>query len=269
MPIVAVIYVKSPVDVAQIANRAAQIALGQISSEAARGIWLRVGLQVLSLIKQAFVIKARGGTDAAGESWKPLAKSTVAYSRRHPGVLWPGEKRAPFAPSWMLTVKQRERWWSLYRSFGGGAPAGAGYHAKGQGGGWAAARAWAIVKAEGAKTLMSEYGDTPTLILRSTGFLLNSLSPGIEPDNLPPNSTSAPKVDEQVFNILPGAVMVGTNRKYAGVHHNGSKNGRIPQRRLWAKPENWPQSWWELILSQARQGLIEAILNDIQQRWAA
>ena len=40
-------------------------------------------MTALGFIKQAFITQARGETDEAGDSWKPLAKSTVAYSRRH------------------------------------------------------------------------------------------------------------------------------------------------------------------------------------------
>lgn len=81
-------------------------------------------------------------------------------------------------------------------------------------------------------------------ILRDTGLLLNSMSPGIT-------------IAEQVFRIGRGEVIVGTNRKWAGVHHNGSRNGRIPQRRLWPEPRNWPESWWADISEQARAGLID------------
>jgi phage gpG-like protein len=252
-------------DIARIVALASQAAVGQQQAEIARGIWLRVGMQLLSLIKDAFVVKAAGGVDAAGDSWPRLAKSTVAYSRRHPGVLWPGAKRAPFAPSWMLNKQQRERWWQLYRQFGGTAPAGRAYHAKGVNKGWAAARAWMVLKSEGAKTLMSEYGDMELQPLRSTGSLLNSLTPGVEPDQIVDGLTQpvTPK-DEQVFRLLAGRVVVGTNRLWAGVHHNGSKDGRIPQRRLWPKPSKWPSSWWQLILSQALQGMIEAVTAIVQ-----
>jgi hypothetical protein len=264
--IVGVIYSKShkPVDINRVVALAAKMAAGQQQAEVARGIWLRVGLQALSLIKQAFLIKAAGGTDAAGDNWPRLAKSTVAYSRRHPGVLWPGSKRAPFAPSWMLTKKQRERWWALYRSFGGGAPSGAGYHAKGVSGGLAAMFAWRVLKAEGAKTLMSEYGDEDLQPLRDTGLLLNSLSPAIMPDQVTAADKNAPAVQDQIFRLAAGRVAVGTNRKWAAVHHNGSRDGRIPQRRLWPKPSRWPSSWWNLLLHQARMGLIEAVTTIVE-----
>jgi hypothetical protein len=41
----------------------------------------RGAVALLSKIQQAFVVKARGGTDEAGISWKPLLRKTVAQRR--------------------------------------------------------------------------------------------------------------------------------------------------------------------------------------------
>lgn len=204
--------------------------------DAMNALKVRVGLQALSFIRDAFKAKARGGTDEAGDRWPPLQKSTIAYSRRHPGVLFPGKKRAPFRPSWMLTKKQRARWWELNAEVG-------------------AAMAWIILKKEGAKTLIGEYGDTKVEILRNTGLLLNSLSPGTSPDNA---TSSPPSREGQIFKLNNDNVYVGTNRKHAGVHHKGIP-GKIPQRRLWPKPNRWPTKWWDLLLSQARHNLINVV----------
>ena len=202
---------------------------------AMQSLLIRVGLQALSLIRQAFIIKARGGTDDAGERWPSLSPATIAYSRRHPGVLWPGRKRAPYAPSWMLTKAQRGRWWTLMPVVG-------------------PAMAWVIIKGEGAKTLIGEYGTTPVEILRDTGLLLNSLSPGA-----PPVANANPgNVSEQVFRLEKAEVIVGTNRKHAGSHHRGIP-GKLPQRRLWPHPARWPSSWWGEMLDQARQGMIDIV----------
>jgi hypothetical protein len=260
-----VIYVRGKnarAKVLAIVRRVPQMAMGKINiGEAADALMVRMGLTALMFIKQAFVIKASGGTDEAGESWVPLKKTTVAYSRRHLGVLWPGSKRAPFAPSWMLTEKQRKRWWDLYRSFGGGSPSGSAYHAIGVGGGWAAARAWAIVKAEGGKTLLGEYGNTKVQILRDTGLLLNSLSPGFIPtDQNPP--VPPPKPEDQVFSFAHGEVIVGTNRKWAIAHHE--VRGHNPKRRLWPEPSKWPSGWWSSILNQGRMGLIDILLTALR-----
>lgn len=239
--------------------RIPQVASGGSSEaqSAQRALLVRLGITALGRIHSQFIVKAKGGTDDCGLKWPPLAPSTIAYSRRHPGVLWPGSRRAPYAPSWMLTAQQRKRWWSIYHGFGGVKPKGRAYHAKtNQYDDWAAARAWNILKSEGAKTLIGEYGNAtsdingPIQILRSTGLLLNTLSP---PRFLADGG--AAKIKDQVFRVGRGDVVVGTNRPWAGTHHEG--NGRIPQRRLWPDPNQWTQSWWEDLESQAAEGLLD------------
>ncbi len=217
-------------DVLRSVRLVSQVASGQASDVTggmAQALLTRAGMALLGRIRKAFVDKARGGADEAGLSWPPLARSTIAYSRRHPGVLWPGSKRAPYAPSWMLTEKQRKRWWAL-NAIGG------------------PAYAWIISKDEGAKTLIGEYGGVQVDILRDTGLLLNSLSPG----------TASP---EQVFRTETGVAIVGTNRKWAATHHRGIP-GKLPQRRLWPEPKTWPESWWRDIIEQVHGGLLDIAL---------
>lgn len=229
------------------------------SAPIAQTLLVRMGLALLYRVKTAFIVKSRGGTDDTGLRWQPLAPSTIAYKRRHPGVLFPGSRRAPFAPSWMLTQKQRDRWWALYRGFGGIAPQGRGFHAAGGASqGHAAAQAWTILKAEGAKTLIGEYGGAKVDILRDTGLLLNSLSPGVvvgasEPPNPPPIPPN------QVFRTTNAEVIVGTNRKFCLSHHRGVP-GKIPQRRLWPKPSSWTPRWWSDIRNQGVRGLVDVAL---------
>lgn len=194
---------------------------------------VRVGIAALGRIKQAFVVKSRGGTDEAGDRWAPLSPRTVAYGRRHPGLRRDtyGMKR----PSSALTAKQRERWWYIYHNqkarFKGN---------KGQ----AARVAWAVLKREGAKTIFDKYAGAQVEILRDTGLLLNSLSPGY-------------RGSEQVLHTVRGVVVVGTNRKGATRHHNGDPSRNLPQRRLWPPPSRWPQSWWRDILEQVKQGILD------------
>lgn len=245
--IVGVVHVKSarPRDINRIISRAVAMMTGAHASPgaswASRGIWQRVGIQALSLVRKAFLLKAAGGTDDCGERWKPLSPATIAYSRRHPG-LPPGKERASKRPSYALTDELREEWWGLYgtalRKYKGDK-------------GHAAAVAWVILKQNhgSVTTLMSQYGNTPVEILRDTGALTNSLTPGVV--------GSKPK--DQVFRVQPGAVVVGTNRKWAGVHHEGSKDGRIPQRRLWPAPSRWTSRWWDLLLQQARGGMTDLV----------
>ena len=218
----------------------------------------RCGLTALGRIRKAFIAKAQGGTDEAGDRWEPLKPETIAYSRRHrkkagnprDSQLFSRAKRLPwvpkagvragYAPSYALTTKQNSRWWDLYRQglamFKGDK-------------GSAARRAWAISKREGATTLIAQYGGTQVDILRDTGLLLNSLSPGTYSS-------------EQIFRVLPGEVIVGTNRKAAVFHHEG--RGHNPQRRLWPEPAKWPSEWWLDIAEQGRAGLIDIAVSLIR-----
>lgn len=210
-------------------------AIGRIPQEAQAGgdtaaaMMTRCGLVVLERIKRAFVIKARGGTDEAGERWVPLSPKTIAYSRRGRTG---SEKKRGNRPSQALNRKQQDRWWDLYRQglamFNGNK-------------GSAAKRAWGIVKREGAVTLLDKYGHRQVEILRDTGLLLNSLSPGYSID--------------QVFHVARGEVIIGTKRKGAAAHHTGVP-GRLPQRRLWPEPRKWPPAWWRDILQEAQNGLV-------------
>lgn len=203
----------------------------------AKAMMTRCGLAILGRIKSAFVTKARGGVDEAGGSWKPLSPKTVAYSKtrqRGRGGRTKAEKSRTSRPSQALNAKQQARWWEVYRKQLAIYKGNKGH---------AAAVAWLVLKGEGARTLVDKYGNRQVEILRDTGLLLNSLSPGV---------SSA----ERIFRVENGAVIVGTNRKGAAQHHNGVP-GRLPQRRLWPAPSSWPQSWWSDILDQAKQGLLD------------
>ncbi len=115
----------------------------------------------------------------------------------------------------------------------------------------AAKRAWGILKREGATTLLDKYGTRKVEILRDTGLLLNSLSPGVQ---------SA----EQIFKVGNAEVTIGTNRKGAAKHHTGIP-GRLPQRRLWPEIQRWPQSWKDDMVEQARDGLVDIIVKEIKE----
>lgn len=198
-----------------------------------RDVMLRAGLALLGRIRRAFVVKARGGTDEAGERWAPLKPSTIAYSRRGRTRT---EKKRDARPSQALTKPQQTRWWAEYRR-------GLAMYRGDKG--RAARRAWFILKAAGATTLFDKYAGRRVEILRDTGLLLSSLSPG---------SGSA----EQILRAERGAIIVGTNRRGAAAHHNGVP-GRLPQRRLWPRPADWPASWWADILDQVKKGVADAI----------
>jgi hypothetical protein len=89
------------------------------------------------------------------------------------------------------------------------------------------------------------------LILRDTGLLFNSLTPGISTGGHMPDRKA-----HQVFQLDPGSVTIGTSRVGALYNHEG-RLPHLPQRRLWPAPRDWPKAWWSDVLSQGRQGLLE------------
>lgn len=207
----------------------------------AQAMLRRAGLVLLGLIKEAFVIKSRGGIDETGDRWAPLKPATIAYTR---GRRTKRERSRADRPSQALTAKQQEQWWELYRQ--GLAMYGVGKDGKGH----AAARAWFIMRQRGVTTLFDKYKNTKALILNRTGALLESLTPG----------SHSP---DQVLRTDGGALVVGTTRAGAMAHHHGVPK-RLPQRRLWPEPRRWPKSWWGAITAELQKGIVEIVVRQVR-----
>ena len=225
-------------DLARFLRRLPKMLSGDLPDETGGGVralLTRVGMVALAIIRDAYVTKARGGTDASGMKWQPLSPRTIAYRRRHPGLK--RDTTGQYRPSSMLTTGERAYWWSLYkqrlRQFDGDKS-------------HAAASAWRVLLAAGARTILSVYGKVEVEILRDTGRLINSLSPGVV-------ST------DQIFRLGRGSVTVGTNVKYAAAHHFGT--GRIPRRRLWPDWNDWPNEWKAEIHDAIRDGIADLIMR--------
>jgi len=86
-------------------------------------------------------------------------------------------------------------------------------------------------------------------ILRDTGRLLRSLTPGVEdrPSNAP----------EQVFELGKGELTIGTNCPYAKFHQEGTE--RIPARPIVPVDGTLPERWERAIEAAAVRGLIAAV----------
>lgn len=254
-------------------NEAARIIRALLSSltgharmNAARGVFIAIGIATLSEIHEDFIVKARGGTGADGTTWKRLSPKTLAYGRRFgPGEqaalkkaagLGRGNRLAPGGKSGLLTAAELKEWRKVYASrlarFAATMPLS---EAKGK----AAAIAWAVMKAKGAKTKLEVYGNREHEVLRDTGILANSLSVGI----VSGQEYQRPMVDggeDQIFALLDNGVIVGTNVIYARSHHEGL-NG-LPKRPI--LPENGlPPQWEERIIDAGMRALAFAIENEL------
>ncbi len=211
----------------------------------AEGIQLGIGTEAMSLIRTAFVAKSRGGVDEAGETWDKLRPEYIAYTRRQPRVPRPrgGNRGGVFR--WSLTASQDKRWKAIFAGYMKEAAGRTPYtgteeqiqERKREDAHKAASLAWTILKAEGATTLLEEYGNAQVEIGRDTDVMFNSLSPG-------------------VLRTEPGAVIVGTNVPYAAHFHK--------KRRLWPDPRRWPGRWWNQICGRASDGFRKMLITMLQ-----
>lgn len=241
----------------------------QYSNDVA-GVHTTIGFAALSDIKDDFVRKARGQTGEDGVTWAPLSPKTLAYSRRFgPGEQSRLKKAAGLGRAnnrrGLLTATQDKRWRKVYaQSLAWLATKMPFGQAKAQAG----KIAWSKLKQEGAKTKLEVFGNRPHEILRDTGVLLNSLSPGqfgndgVNLTYLPPGGEGG---DQQVFTLQPSGVIVGTNVPYARKHQNGDPRRGIPARPFIPRngmPSAWTRNWASagarslvVVLRQALQGV--------------
>lgn len=215
----------------------------------ARAVQLRCGVALLSEIQRAFITKSRGGVGSDGIKWEPLKPETIARrrtTREERRQLRISRGRRP-----SLTPEQDKRWRQVFaRSFRRGLIDLDRTEAKKR----AAAIAWATVKAEGAKTMVQLLGGRQVDILRDTGILFRSFSPGVgdQPSEAP----------GQIFRTPPGAVIVGTNVK--PWHHTGNPAKGLPARPFWPLDGTLPPAWMASINRAAATGVLVALRLALQ-----
>jgi hypothetical protein len=236
-------------ELVQLMNRLPAILSGQTADPLgiARSLQLRLGVALLSKVQQAFITKSRGGTGEDGIRWAPLTRATIAGRRATAA-----EKRAAGVGGrrvrGLLTPAQDRKWRAIFATrrarllLSGMSPGAASARA--------ASIAWAVLKGDGAQTRLQVFGGRQVDTLRDTGELFRSLSPGAE--------DKPSGADGQLFDVIPGRVIVGTNKKTW--HHRGVP-GRLPARPLWPLDGQLPQAWWSHLLSVYRRGLAVALVE--------
>lgn len=266
---------------------------------AAEQVLLAIGFAALSDIHDAYITKSRGGTDAMGYTWQPLAPSTIARRLVRLQRMPQSIRSRPGYQQRLDAERQEKR--RIRQQFRGEIneynqqmrsqeSEMAARYAAGMPRGEARALARRIIKAEidrfaaevkrrqrrmnidrVAKSRVSRSSGmtrdewlaslAEVEILRDTGRMLNSLSPGI----LAGESYMKPTSDggaEQVMDTAPGSVTVGTNVAYALYHQEGT--ARMPARPFFPKdaadvPDQWWSNWADAG-TQAMQGALEKIL---------
>lgn len=213
-------------------------------------VLLPAALVLLSKIQQAFLAKSRRQPSEDGIVWAELSPKTIAArrtTRAELKSLGVGGKRV----RGLLTPAEDKRWRGIFSS------RLAAFRAQGMGEGEARARAaanaWAILKAQGAKTKLQVLGSRVVDIGRDTGALLRSLTPGVRLDPTgrtppPPLGTTPPAVDDQVIDMgVPGRLTVGSTVPYAGKFH--------AKRPLWPTNGRLPEPWRQAMQAAVLRGL--------------
>ena len=246
-------------DISRVAQQLAGILAGREPDRLgiARGFLLALGFAVLSSVKDAYVVKAGGGTDAMGIKWPPLKPATIANRRVGPRDV----KRSAIIKE-REKVRKRELA-SIKREF-----------AKQEGKLFerflvsldakeARKRARQIASARATRetglTKVQALGARAVEILRDTGVLLNSLSPGRLGGEGAATTYAKPGGDggqDQFLGVFPGELVVGTNVAYAATHQFGDASRNIPRRQFLPDNEGQvPEIWWEDWLDVAVRSL--------------
>lgn len=242
-----VIYVGTPEEAQRYLSTLPAILAGRVPDPmgVARAVQLRCGVALLSEIQRAFLTKSRGGTGSDNIKWVPLSPRTIAARRSTPeerrtlGIRGVGRR-----PS--LTAEQDRRWRQIYgRTLRRALLDLPLAEAKKR----AAAIAWATLKEEGAQTKLQLLGSRQVDVLRDTGILFRSFSPGV--DDRPSGA------EGQVFETPPGRVIVGTNVK--PWHHTGDPAKGLPARPFWPLDGHLPQRWRASINRAAATGVLVSI----------
>lgn len=214
----------------------------------AKAFLMAIGYAALADIRDAYVKKARGGTDAMGVRWAPLRPRTIANRR-----VGPGDRNNANVQAWEQARKrelrriQREferQEGDLYDRFLLSMDAAE-----------ARRRARQIASRRATEqtgmTKIQALGSRNVEILRDTGVLMNSLTPGVLSASGSSMTYSPPSGEggqHQVFKIGPGEVIVGTIDKKAATHQNGDPARNIPQRKILPEesdtiPADWMENW--------------------------
>lgn len=253
-------------DVSRIVQQLAAILSGRARDDLgiARGFMLTMGFAALSDIKDAFVTKADGGTDEMGIRWPQLSPATIANRRVGPGDKKPGFSKGDTSGQELAKVqqvllvrnRQRIRKREEKKAFKRLSLSLPDNEARRR------ARIVGGMKATQltGKTKIQTLGGRDVKILRDTGVLLNSLSPGELSGRGSAVTHTKPGGeggDEQVFELLSDGIMVGTNVAYASTHQNGDQSRNIPARPFLPDATHpVPPVWWDRWVSLANKALV-------------
>lgn len=219
------------------------------------GFLTAIGFAALSDVKTAFIEKAGGGVDELGIRWPPLKPETIANRR-----VGPKDKRDNRDIAKRERIRQRETA-KAFKRFSLSLPEKEARRRAAIVGGLKATR-------QTGKTKVQTLGGRQVEILRDTGVLLNSLSPGLVVSSGSGASYQRPEGEggeEQIFRVKAGEVVVGTNVKYASTHQRGDSSRGIPARPFLPPDNGVPDIWWARWLSAGNKALAASLAVLVQR----
>ncbi len=236
-------------DITRIALQLAAVLAGRAPDThgVARGFMLTLGFAALTDVREAYLLKAAGGTDEMGVRWPPLAPATIAARR-----VGKRDKESSKAIRVREGIRERATAKALER-FRLSLPEKEARRRAKIVGGLKATRQTGATKLE---TL----GGRTVEMLRDTDVLLESLSPGRLTGSGGSVNYSPPSGEggsEQIFELGAGEVIVGSNVKYFRTHQRGDRKRNIPQRKVLPDAETpVPQAWWDRWQALANKALV-------------
>ena len=254
----------SRADITRVVQQLSAVLSGraQDNDQIARGFMLALGFAALSSIREAYIEKARGGTDAMGIKWKPLKPETIA-NRKGPGETkarisvsdTAGQRIDKIAQAKLVRdrerIRKRETKEALSKFLLSLPEREALRRARIVGG--------LKATAETGKTKVQTKGSREHQILVDIGTLFNSTGPGL----LQGASYQKPTDrggEQQIMQVFPGELIVGTNVPYATTHQRGDASRNIPARPFLPGDQYpVPQIWWDRWLRAANAALVESV----------
>jgi len=182
-----------------------------------RVFWTSLTVELFTLIHKSYKARSEGGADDLGNTFKPLARSTIAQrpigtkqlsqfglTKKQSGTSFKDRKRG------LLSPEEDAEWRRKYSSVLSQLMLKINYS---QAQVIAAKIAWAHVKKMGARTRLDVLGDRNVLIMRITDRIFDSLEPSINS-----NRGYRPKKN-QLYKQTGNKLEIGTLVEYAKYHN--------------------------------------------------
>jgi hypothetical protein len=167
--------------------------------------------ELFSQIQLGYAVKAEGGSDSLGNSWKPLSPSTIAKRKERGYIKRSLNKLRGNSSRGILTAQENLAWKAMYSRLMFQL---VGHTNQQHAEKIAAAAAWKYVKKMGAQTIKKKKLSSNNKIMRDTDRIYKSLKPA------KPNRQNGyrPRKD-QIASFKNGVVVIGTKVPYAKFHN--------------------------------------------------